>query len=326
MKKILSIIVVVLLIAFAAGCKAEPVEEITINVAVPSGHPTLSMVRMFKHNPSLGEGVTVNYESVTDPALMAGKVASGEADIAIVPSNLAINLYNRGIEITFAGVSIWGILYIVTTDPNINNWDDLKGETINMLGQGLTPDIITRYLMNDNDVTPDVDVTFNYVAGGQALAQLVIAAGETSITSLMPEPALSKVLMRNSNARIIIDLQEEWTEATGATDGIPQAALIISNDLIENHPDVVTAFLTEYEAAIDWLIANPEQAGAYAEELGLGLTAAIVVKSFNEGRGNFTFRTAQESREALMDYYRILLGVNPDLIGGALPDDKFFMS
>lgn len=325
MKKILALIVMLSLVIFAVGCKTE-VEEVTINVVVPSGHPTLSMVRMFKHAPDLGEGVTINFESITDPSLMAGKVSSGDADIAIVPSNLAINLYNKGTEITFAGISIWGVLYIVTTDDTILDWEDLKGEEINMLGQGLTPDIITRYLMENNSLVPDTDVTFNYVAGGKALAQLVIAAGEDNITSLMPEPILSKVLMRNPNARIVLNLQDEWEEETGTTNGIPQAALIISDELIKNHPAVVEAFLAEYEASIDWLMENPAQAGAYAEELNLGLTAAIVEKSLNEGRGNFVFRTAQESKEELMDYFQILYNFNPQLIGGELPDDAFFMS
>ncbi|PHS30863.1 MAG: taurine ABC transporter substrate-binding protein [Alkaliphilus sp.] len=299
----------------------EKLEPITVSVAAPAGAPTLSMIRMFKHNPSLGESVEVSYESVKSPDLMAARMISGEVDIAVVPSNLAIKLYNKEVEFTFAGASVWGVLYIVSTEEDVSTWEDLKGKEINMLGRGLTPDIITRFLMKENGIIPDEDVRFNYVAGGAGLAQLLIA-GESNL-SILPEPTLTKVLMKQPKARVILDLQEEWAKATGSDAGYPQAVLVISNELIESRPDVVANFLREYEAGIKWLNENPEQAGNYSEELQLGLNAKIVTKSIE--RSNIMFKNAKDSKEAIMQYYKILHGFSPEVIGGKLPDEGFFL-
>ncbi|MGV8146552.1 MAG: ABC transporter substrate-binding protein [Alkaliphilus sp.] len=349
MKKIFKLMIAMMLVlALLVGCaqpedtKAdevnEPVEEkqekvevveeeqekelepISIRVAAPAGAPTLSMIKMFKHNPSLGEGVEVAYESVKSPDLMAARLISGEVDIAVVPSNLAIKLYNKGIDISFAGASVWGILYIVSTDE-IAGWEDLKGKTINMIGRGLTPDIITRFLMKENGIVPDEDVKFNYVEGGAALAQMFLAGKST--LSIMPEPILTKVLMKSKEAQVVLDLQKEWAKITGAEAGYPQAVLVVSNELIAKRPDAFDNFLREYELSVNWLNENPAIAGEYSEELQLGLNAKIVSKSIE--RSNIVFKNAQESKEAIMEYFEILYSFSPEVIGGKLPDDGFFL-
>jgi len=38
-----------------------------------------------------------------------------------------------------------------------------------MIGRGLTPDVVVRYLLEANGLVPDVDVTFNYVGGAAYL-------------------------------------------------------------------------------------------------------------------------------------------------------------
>ncbi len=129
--------------------------------------------------------------------------------------------------------------------------------------------------------------------------------------------------MKQPKARVVLDLQEEWAKATGSNAGFPQAALVISNELIENRPDIVENFLREYEAGIKWLNENPQQAGKYSEELQLGLNAKIVTKSIE--RSNIMLKNAQDSKEAIMQYYGILYGFSPEVIGGKLPDEGFFL-
>lgn len=299
----------------------KPVEPLTINLVAPMGAPTVSLVKMFKENPSLGEGVEVKYESVKSPALMAPRLISGEADIAIVPSNLAIKLYNKGIGIQLAGTTVWGILYIATTDEKIEGWGDLKGKEINMIGRGLTPDVVVRYLLEANGLVPDVDVTFNYVGGAADLAPMFIAGKST--LSIMPEPMLTKVLTKRDDARIVLDLQKEWAKATEGDTSYPQAVIVISNELIENRPEVVAEFLKRARESVEWVNANPAKAGEYVEALGLGLKAKIVEKSIP--RSNLMFRDASESEEAIMKYFGILHGFSPELVGGKLPDEGFFL-
>ncbi len=294
-------------------------EIIEIKGAAPVGAPVLSLIKVLKENPSLGKGVKASYEHVTSPDLMASKIVSGEVDFAIVPSNLAIKLHNKGVEYKYCATGVWGVLYIVS-DQEITSWEDLKGKEINMLGRGLTPDIVTRFLLEKNGLVADVDVTFNYVNGGPDLAKLYLS-GE-NVISIMPEPMLSKILTKKTTTNIVFDLQNEWKKATGGSDSYPQAALIIKNELIEKHPEIADSIIKEYERSIKWVNENPTLAGEYSEELETGLSAKLVEMAIS--RSNLEFKNATDSREALEAYYNVLFESSPDSIGGKMPDDSFY--
>jgi len=86
MKRITSVILILTLaVLMLTGCgeqkttevDTEKQQSISIKVATPSGAPTISMIRKFKENPSLGENVEVSYESVKSPDLMASRILSG---------------------------------------------------------------------------------------------------------------------------------------------------------------------------------------------------------------------------------------------------------
>lgn len=299
--------------------EVEPVEPLTVKIAAPAGTPTLSAIKMFKDQPSLGENVTTVYESVKSPDLMASKIISGEVDMAIVPSNLAIKLYNKKVDYKYAASSVWGILYIVATE-DIQDWADLKGKEVNMIGRGLTPDVVFRKLLVENGLTPDEDVTFNYVNGSTELAQLFIS-GKASI-SIMPEPMVSKVMMKKPETKIALDLQKEWADFSGAS-SYPQAGLLIRGALAESHPEVVATFLKEYEASINWVNAEPALAGEYSEALQTGIPAPVVVKAVP--RSNMAYKGATDTKEALEAYYQILFDFSPELVGGKMPDEGFYL-
>lgn len=297
-----------------------PVEALKVRVAAPAGAPTLSMIRMFQEQPNFGPGVSVTYESVKSPDLMAARILSGEIDIAVVPTNLAATLYNRGAKFTLAAASVWGVLYVVGNEP-IDSWEDLRGQEIYTLGRGLTPDIVFRHLLQRHGLDPETDVTLNYVGEVAELASSFIA-GKSSV-SVIPEPALSHVMLKKPETLVLLDLQQEWEALHPGLKGYPQASLIISNRLIENHPDFVHAFLAEYEAAILWLSGNAATAGEYSEALETGLSKAAVINGLE--RSNIRFQPAQEAKAAIKAYLEVLLRYSPEAIGGGLPDETFFL-
>lgn len=333
MKKIKSLILIVsLAVLMFSGCASKvsnppeasesnvkEVENISLKVAAPSGAPTLSMIKMFKENPSFGEHIEISYESVKSPDAMASKIVSGEIDIAVVPTNLAAALYNRGVEYKLAASVVWGVLYVVGNEE-INGWEDLKGREIYTLGRGLTPDIVFRYLLASNGIDPEKDVTLTYMGEATELASSFIA-GKSTI-SVIPEPVLSNVMMKKQDTVILLDLQEEWSKLDKGDSSYPQASLIIKNELIENHPEFVEMFLKEYESSIEWLSANPEKAGQYSEELETGLSKAAVINGLQ--RSNIEYRSSKKVREAVEKYLKVLFEYSPEAVGGKLPDEGFY--
>ncbi len=299
----------------------EAVEPMALKVAMPVGAPTISMIKAMRDGTTLDDGTTIAYEMVKSPDLMASKLINGELDAAIVPSNLAIKLYNKGIDYRYAATGVWGILYIVGTEE-VDGWQDLKGKTITMIGRGLTPDIVTRHILKANGLEPDVDVMFEYVDGAANLAPLFIAGKST--LSIMPEPMLSKVMMKQPDGKVLFDLQQEWKNATGTSDSYPQAGMLIKGSLIRDYPATAAALLGLYEESIAFVNQNAAQAGAYGEELEVGLPAKLIEKAVP--RMNLAFKNAVDSRAALEAYYQVLFDVSPKAIGGKMPDDGFYFT
>lgn len=316
MKKVI-ISVTLILVLLISGCQKAP-EQFEITVVAPYGTPVLSMVKMMTEQPEITDYVTVNYEAIQAADVLSARLVNGEADIAIVPTNLAANLYSKGVEYRLAGVSGGGTFYMVSNEA-IGTWADLKGKTIATTGRGLTPDAVLRYILAENGLEADVDVTIEYFAGASELAANYIA-GEIDL-AMIPQPVLTGVLMQRDDSAVVLDVQEAWAEITGY-ENYPQASVVISQTLIDQHPEVVDQFLAEFEAAVDWLNANPSEAGLYYEALDIGLKAAVVEKAIPGC--NLEFQPVSDAKDALNAYLNVLYDFNPGLIGGSPVDEALY--
>ncbi len=329
MKKIFSILSLVLLGATLTACSGEKSagtvdteeiksEQLEVNVVVPAGVPTLSMVQMIVEKPEITENSNINYEITTQTELLISRVLNNEVDIAVVPTNLAATIYNRGGGIKIAGSSVWGVMYVVS-NQDIETLDDLKGKTISTIGQNLTPDAITRYILEENGIKPDEDVQFEYFSGASELASYYIS-GESDL-AIIPEPVLTNVLEKREDSKVIFDIQEEWYNSTGLWK-YPQASLIISDELILNNPEFVDNFIYEYGESANWINENPKKAGKYYENLNIGLSAEVIEKAIP--KSNVYFVESKNAKSEINKYLEVLYEFNPKLIGGSPIDDEIY--
>ncbi|MBF4694589.1 ABC transporter substrate-binding protein [Fusibacter ferrireducens] len=294
-------------------------EPLTLRAITPEGATTIAMLKMISEQPVLKENVTVEYESLTATDLLATEIMGEKTDFAIVPTNLAIKLYNKGVPYKFASINTHGNLYMITT-LDITSWDDLKGKDVYMIGQGLIPDLIFRHLAKSNGLDPDKDMNLVYLSGTTEVAPTFLS-GKSTIT-IMPEPLLSVVSTKDVPYTVLFDFQEEFEKATGISGGFPQAGLMVKNTVVEAYPEVVDAFISNLEESCTWVNENPKEAGAYAEDLELGTPTPIIVKAM-DGL-NIWHENAYEHRESLEKFYNILLEASPEAIGGKLPDEGFY--
>lgn len=326
MRKVFKLLVFILILSTALfGCvkkeedqNAFKQSEESINVIVPEGTTSMSLIKLMHDNPEI-DGVKINYECIKTTDLLTSKLISEEADIALIPTNLGVKIYNKGLDYKLACSSIWGNLYIVSNE-DIKSFSDLKGKEISMIGKGLTPDIIFRYLLSQNGLNPDTDLTISYVGGATELAPAFIS-GKSKI-SIMPEPMLSKVLSKKNDAKIVMDLQEEWRKATGFNSSYPQASLFIKGSLIKNNKKLADKFLNEYENSINWVNQNPDSALSYAKDLKLESDDSI--SNVDIQRFNIRYVDVNDSKKPIQEYLNVLLNYSKDTIGGKLPDEKIY--
>lgn len=294
-------------------------ETYTVKAVVPAGAPAICIAKMATDNPMLDNAAITEYEVLQAPDTLQARLISGEADIAIVPSNLSAVLYAKGTDLRFAGAVVWGVLYGLAATP-INSIEDLKGQTVLTFGRGLTPDITLREILSAYGLTPDKDVIFNYVQSGQEAAAAFLS-GKASF-AILPEPMVSMVLTKKPEATIFLDVQAAWKEKLGGDSSYPQAAVIVRQSLIEKHPEYVKNFLIALNTSIIWAKENPQQAGEATAKIQKGIQAPLIVKGMS--RMNLQFVDAKQTRPALEKYFSILQKTDPKFIGGALPQDDFY--
>jgi NitT/TauT family transport system substrate-binding protein len=68
-------------------------------------------------------------------------------DFIAMPSNVAANLYNRGVKLRLINVATWGVLWLVSRDPNLKTLADFKGKEVVMPFRADMPDIVFQTLL-----------------------------------------------------------------------------------------------------------------------------------------------------------------------------------
>jgi len=297
-----------------AGGETE--EPLSLTGATFAGTSGMGIIRLFEDTPDLGKGVGLRMIVLPSPVDMAAKVASGEVDFAVFPSNVGAKLYTKGPGYVLGAVTGLGTFALLTRDPAIERWEGLQGRKVYSTGMGATPDFLFRYFTEQHGV--DVQADFSYNKAPQ-LAQMAI--GKKVDTVILPEPFVSLVLRGAPDMRIALDFQETWKDIYDTDSIYPVTIVTVRPGLAEQRPGVVQAFLTAYRESVDWVNENPEEAGVLIEKYGIlkaDVAAAAIPKS------NLTFIAAGEARESLEHFLKVLLDYDPASLGGALPDAGFY--
>lgn len=302
-----------------ANTENEAANEITsVKFCYQDGTPALTAAKLAKESPNI-DGVKIQYDMTNAPDVLTTKVLKEEADIAIVPSNLAAQAYNKGLNYKIVGTAVWGSFYLVGTEE-INDFSELKGKEIYTFGKGLTPDIVFRLVLSKNGIDPDKDVTLNYLNAATEVAPVFIS-GKAKL-AVFAEPMLTTVQMKKQDAKVLFDINEEWGKATGTKMGYPQASLIVKGDLIENNRDFVEKFIEAYKESRTWAKENPEELGKYAEEVGISVAKETIEKGIRwNSVESFDVKDTIDEYEA---YFKAILDYDSDFIGGEIPDENIY--
>lgn len=320
-KRLLNIVLLICTLMILVGCSNQKakIESTTFRVSVPDGIPALTMTKMIKEKTLIDENINLDYSIEKTTDALAAKVLSAAADIAIVPSNLAAQLYNKELGYKIAATGSWGSFYMIS-EEEIRDPKVLIGREITTIGKNLTPDIMLRHILNLKDIKADSDVIINYLNGATELAPNYLS-GKTEIVSV-PEPMLSVIMSKKPDTKIILDFNEEWRNAYNSKDGYPQSSLIIKGDILLENKEFIDKFLEEYEKSIIWANKNPVDLGEYSAELGLAISPEILPVAIE--RTNMKYVPIEESRADYSQFFNVLLEIDPKTIGGKIPDEGLY--
>lgn len=290
-----------------------------LRVAGLKGPTTMGLVNLMNSE----EGADYNFTMYGAADEIVPLLVKGELDAAAIPANLAATLYQKtNGQVEVACVNTLGVLYIVENGDTVQSVADLKGQTIVTTGKGTTPEYVLRYVLSQNGVDPDNDVTIEYCSEAtEALSQ--VQAGQATI-AMLPQPFVTTAQAQNENLRVALDLTKEW-DALQADAETPSALLtgvvVVRTAFAEEHPEAVNTFLDSYKESVDYVNANVTDAAALIEKYDI-VTAAVAEKALPYC--NITFIEGTEMQEKLSGYLNVLYEQNPASVGGALPADDFY--
>ncbi|MDR0323443.1 MAG: ABC transporter substrate-binding protein [Treponema sp.] len=297
--------------------KSSSVKEITIYaIKGPSG---VGMIRLFEEPPEI-KGFNVKIETLAQSNLMAARFIAGEVKVGILPPDIAAKIAASGRDIRAAAVMGEGMLKLLTADPQVQTLKDLKGKSVEIAGQGATPDYVFQRILKAHGLSPNTDVMLGYSLAYPEIAQSLIA-GRVS-TALLPEPFATMAVMGKPDLKSITDIQEEWAKESGGGN-YPITLLVVDGTFASEENEALEAILNAVRASSEWVRSHPAEAGALVEKHELGLRAAIVAAAIP--KSNYVFIPAAEARPSLEALFRVFLENEPSSIGGSLPNDRFYL-
>ena len=327
MKKIAKILIsLTLILAFAltlAACNnpdgnGEAKMPESINIATLNGTTGFGMAKLMSDAKNSDSSLKYNIEVQSDAAVINAALISGELDIATLPTNAAANLYAKtNGKIQILAVNTLGVLYVVVNEANsdIKTLADLEGKTVYCPAQN--PTFIFKGLCEKANVNVTVDST-TYAQPADLRTALV--AGQVDI-AVLPEPMVTIAKANNKSLSVALDLTAEWDKVF-PEGSLMQGCVVARTDFIQQYPEAVEQFLADYKASVNYVNENTEDAANLIVEAGI-FTQAPVAKAAIPNC-NIKYIDGKDMADALDVFFEALYGINPQAVGGAVPNADIY--
>ena len=277
----------------------------------------MGMIQMIDSLSSLSD-VSIKVEIFNEPMQVRKMMIDSSADLAVIPTTMAALLYNRGLDYSIVAIPVWGTLYLFGRDSSVKSWKDLKGKRVNLMDKGMTPDLLFRHLLVKNGVSID-DIEIDYSFPTHVDLANAIAA-ERAELGVISEPFVSIAMKRNNHLFQIFDLDAEWRKIEKTP--IPQTALIGRRSFLAANPQLLKKILEACRKSSVWVNSNPDSAAALIVKCGI-LNDAGVAKSAIP-ISNLKFYEIKEVKNEVEAFLKVFYEMNPDIIGGKMPDENFY--
>ena len=329
MKKLLALFMTVLLVAGVfAGCgnvgtkddvSSAPAAPVTVRIGGLTGPTTMGLVKIIDDAEKGTAANKYEFKIAGSADEITPLLTKGELDMAAVPANLASVLYNKTEgKMTMLAINTLGVLYVVEKGETVKSVADLKGKTIYATGKGSTPEYNLRYILKENGIDPDKDVTIEFKSEPTEVVALLKQNADG--IAMLPQPFVTVAGTNVEGLRVALNLNDEWNKLGNGSQMVT-GVLVARKAFVEENPAAIEAFLKEYKASIAYTNENPEAAAPLIEKAGI-VKAAVAQKAIPNC--NLKFLGGEEMKTAAGGYLKVLFDQNPASVGGKLPEDGFY--
>jgi NitT/TauT family transport system substrate-binding protein len=252
MKKLVVLLLAgLLLLATIGGCA--PKEATPIGMAVEfNAHAAAAYISQDK-GWFEEEGLELaTYESYVTGMALAAALAKGDIEVAYICLVPAINACaNAGIPIKIvAGTHKYGYGLVVNPDK-IKTISDLEKPDIRLgcIREGGTVDVLMHKMIDKYNLDED-KILANVQRMDPSKQVLAIKMGQLDAGFLSEHWA---TMAEESGFNMLLTAQDIWPEMQGSV-------LVVKQELIDNHPEMVKRLVEATQKATDWLNKHPDEA------------------------------------------------------------------
>jgi NitT/TauT family transport system substrate-binding protein len=206
---------------------------------------------------ALGPEVTLDVKTFNAGPSMIEALFAGEIDLGYIGPNPAINGYvkSQGQALRIiAGASSGGALFIVRPEAGIKTPADLAGKKLATPQLGGTQDVALRHLVREAGLkTADDGGDVSILPSQNPDILTLFQKGEID-GAWVPEPWATR-LIQEGGGEVFIDERDIWPDGKFVTTHV-----IVSTKFLNEHPDLVAAFLRAHVDTVQDIAGNPEEA------------------------------------------------------------------
>ena len=282
---------------------------------IPSGLPTMALSYMMEEKKEIvGKPLTYLLPKANDRMMV--EMMKGTPDIAVIPSNLAAQLYQKQEEYKILGSVTSSSFYILGKTP-VKNVKDLKGKKIYSFGKGLTPDLVLQTILKHNQLNNQIEI--QYLSSGMETLQMYLQDKNSFV--FLAEPVVSQAIVKSPETKILFSLEEEWKKQFPKTTGFPQAVVVVKKKLLGD-TKLILALEQFLQESTNSLHNNDARRKEVLRKYGFDFSEELWKNILK--RANIKWKSISGEKKNFKQYYQILKDENPNIIGGKLPQDSIY--
>ena len=319
LKKTVSVIFFVCAILCFSSCKSKNNLEDFNKIVSVSLAEDASIFSTIGIKSKSDENLTKNkyeFSFFSDNMEVLANIANGKCDIAFLPVDLSAILYNKtNGEILVYSINNLNNLYLLSGDSAVHNILDLKDKTVIMLKKDLNLKSVVDILIKNNSLE---NVTIKIVNDEMDL----LSEDTKTLNIVLTEPNCTKILNKlNLKDLKIINLAKEW-EKISKNYPIPSSCLVVRKSFYKKKKSFFENFILDYGENCQFSNNDVTKASFLAREF-FHLDEENLKSSI--AKCNLTNISGQKMKAILKNFLNILYSENPDLIGGKLPLEDFYI-
>ena len=288
-----------------------------VNVAALNGPTGMGMVQLMDMTDKYA---VETYQSPTD---VTAKLIKGDADVAALPPNMASVLYDKtaGQVVAVSPIAL-GVLHILGNNADITEVSQLRGKTIVSSGQGGTPEYVLQKVLEAAGLKLYKDVQVEWLANHAEVNTRLLS--EDGTVAMIPEPFVSTALAAGKEGVAeVFDLNTLWKDATGQE--LPMGVLVARKDFVDEREEDLKVLLSDLQSSVDFVNGSPEEAAQLIVDKGfMGKTEIAEAAIPNCHIVLYAGDRASEGSEILKTFNQTLFEMNPQAVGGKLPEDDLY--